>query len=1566
MGQTGAELKSDRPTTNRVSNKCQFSRKSEASLPKGLVGARCIAEISIAGEKCHCLLDTGSQVTTIPKSFYEQHLTRHTINSINDILEVEGANGLSVPYEGYIEVDITFPEEFLGVSVQVPTIALVVPNVKPSNQSMVLIGTNTLDVLYEQSLKSNSPTYQPSSFGYRVVLSTLETRRRQNTSGILSYVRLKGKAHEVMAAGQTVVVEGFVTVPPGVDKCVVVEHPSNSSLPGGVFVKRCLLTLPKTLPYHLPVVLTNETEHDIAIPSRCTVAELHVVESLLPPQNSPSDDKPLPVKELDFTLNFGESQLPQEWKDGITKKLREMPEVFSQHDLDFGHTQKVKHRIQMNDETPFKHRARPIHPQDIEAVRKHLRDLLSSGVIQESQSPFSSPIVVVRKKNGDVRLCIDYRKLNLQTVKDAYALPNLEETFSALTGSRWFSVLDLKSGYYQIEVEESDKPKTAFVCPLGFWEFNRMPQGVTNAPSTFQRLMEKCMGDINLKEVLVFLDDLIIFSDTLEEHERRLLNVLSRLKEYGLKLSLEKCKFCQTSVRYLGHIVSERGVETDPEKIQALKTWPSPKNLKELRSFLGFSGYYRRFIKDYSRIVKSLNDLTSGYPPLRKGGKKTDKKGPYYHPKDPFGDRWTPLCEEAFQSVIEKLTTAPVLGFADTKLPYFLHTDASTKGLGAALYQNQGGQMRAIAFASRGLSYSESRYPAHKLEFLALKWAVTEKFSDYLYGSQFTVVTDSNPLTHILTTARLDATSYRWLAALSTFSFKLQYRAGKLNIDADGLSRRPQEPFPENPMSQKERERIGQFIQHHLTKAEDSVSATDEVVQAICEKHLVRQSADFGPGIAFISSLSLCSDSVPDCYEQEGSSDGSSVLHHLSKDLGDKQRANPVLREVMSHLELGEKPPPTVRKELPGLLYFLREWNRLELKDGVLYRRRKDKDSIIYQLVLPEELRSSVMSSLHDSMGHMGMERTLDLVRARFYWPKMAADVEQKIRTCGRCVRRKSPPQKAAPLVNIQATRPLQLVCMDFLSLEPDRSNTRDILVITDFFTKYAVAVPTPNQKARTVAKCLWENFIVHYGFPERLHSDQGPDFESRTIKELCEISGIQKIRTTPYHPRGNPVERFNRTLLDMLGTLEEKDKSRWRDFVKPLVHAYNCTKHEVTGFTPYELMFGRQPRLPVDLAFGLPYQDTPHTSHSEYVKHLKSHLEESYSLASHRALKSGERNKIRFDKLVTNSSLEVHDRVLVRNVRLRGKHKLADKWESEVYVVVKRAGDLPVYTVRPETRDGPLRTLHRDLLLPCGFLPASEVSSPIVTNPTSKPRTRRSPGIEPSDDDSSFSDPENEYPDGRYDALPVIETVQFSSVHDICRSKGASDVSLNTDSTNLKLSDGNTAQANPVDDSHVDAPDEYLPVDTPADNLPVDPPGVPETSKIPNKDHTESEKNLTVPRNEVTNVAEIQDAPVKGREQQPEIEEEQNLSIPLRRSSRQRGEPERLTYFQRGNPLSYVVQSLFQGLSTAFVNSLNGVENPDVLSNLPDASPNVVTTQPHRACKGACMISGGGKCNPG
>lgn len=276
-----------------------------------------------------------------------------------------------------------------------------------------------------------------------------------------------------------------------------------SILPGGLCVSNCLLILPDHAPYKVPVVITNESEQDLYIPPLSVIAELGTYHCVLSPHQVKGYLSEPALTVLNF--DFGDSPIPSEWKERITRRLSDMSEVFSHHDLDFGCTSKVKHHITLHDGTPFKHRARPIHPNDIEAVRRHLSELLEAGVIRESTSPFSSPIVVVRKKNGDIRLCIDYRKLNLQTIKDAYALPKLEESFMALTGSKWFSVLDLKSGYYQIEMHEADKPKTAFVTPLGFWEFNRMPQGVTNAPSTFQRLMERCMGDLPLWKCWCFV-----------------------------------------------------------------------------------------------------------------------------------------------------------------------------------------------------------------------------------------------------------------------------------------------------------------------------------------------------------------------------------------------------------------------------------------------------------------------------------------------------------------------------------------------------------------------------------------------------------------------------------------------------------------------------------------------------------------------------------------------------------------------------------------------------------------------------------------------------------------------------------------------------------------------------------------------------------------------------------------------------------------------------------------------------------------------------------------------------
>ena len=597
-GRLGAEDDEHSPTAKWVQLKELKAPDLHTRLPNRLVGDKVTAHVKLSGHPTPCLFDSGSQVTTIPLSFHTQFLADQPIKPLT-LLEIEGANGQEVPYLGYVEVCVTFPSEFVGKEVDVSTLALVVPNHGGHTDQQVLIGTNTLDILYcDYCLHHLS--FVPARPGYRAVLKIMELRHKNSQDGTLGLVKLHGQTPEVIPAYSSVVLQGIVTNR-GIhsEKWALQEAPSVSSLPCGVLVPSCLITLPSKPFTRLPVVLQNETAHDVIIPPKTVLAELSTVQTIInqhsvTPSISPQPDTPQPPLKpsSNLSFDFGDSPLSPDWKERIITQLNSLPEVFAQHDLDFGHTDKVKHQIKLSDPTPFKQRARPIHPQDVDAVRKHLQELLEAGIIRESESPFSSPIVVIRKKNGSVRLCIDYRKLNWQTIKDAYALPNVEEAFRALAGSQWFSVLDLKSGYYQIEMSDTDKEKTAFVCPLGFWEWNRMPQGITNAPSTFQRLMERCMGDLNLKEVLVFIDDIIIFSNTREEHEQRLFKVLQRLKEYGLKLSLEKCKFFQSSVRYLGHIVSANGVETDPAKIEALKTWPQPKTLKELRSFLGFSGYF--------------------------------------------------------------------------------------------------------------------------------------------------------------------------------------------------------------------------------------------------------------------------------------------------------------------------------------------------------------------------------------------------------------------------------------------------------------------------------------------------------------------------------------------------------------------------------------------------------------------------------------------------------------------------------------------------------------------------------------------------------------------------------------------------------------------------------------------------------------------------------------------------------------------------------------------------------------------------------------------------------------
>ena len=324
---------------------------------------------------------------------------------------------------------------------------------------------------------------------------------------------------------------------------------------------------------------------------------------------SPEKEKLL-FKRIDLT---GISQWEPTEQEEVRELFREYGRLFALDDLDLAHTSVVKHKIKLNDYTLFKERYRRIPPHQYDEVRRHLKEMLEIGAIRKSNSPWASAVVLVRKKDGSLRFCIDLHKLNARTIKDAYSLPRIDETLDCLGGSVIFTSLDLKSGYWQVEMEEMSKQLTAFTMgPLGFYECERMLFSLTNAPATFQRLIESCLGDLHLNWCIIYLDDIIVFSKMPKEHIERLLGVFNKLVQAGLKLKPKKCEFFKSRISYLGYIVSSSGIETDPRKVEVVKTWAIPKTVTEVRSFLGFTNYYRRFIKNYAKVARPLNALISG------------------------------------------------------------------------------------------------------------------------------------------------------------------------------------------------------------------------------------------------------------------------------------------------------------------------------------------------------------------------------------------------------------------------------------------------------------------------------------------------------------------------------------------------------------------------------------------------------------------------------------------------------------------------------------------------------------------------------------------------------------------------------------------------------------------------------------------------------------------------------------------------------------------------------------------------------------------------------------------
>ena len=774
-----------------------------------------------------------------------------------------------------------------------------------------------------------------------------------------------------------------------------------------------------------------------------------------------------------------------------------------------------------------------------------------------------------------------------------------------------------------------DKEKTAFCTSERLFKFNVMPFGLCNAPATFQRLMDLVLCGLQWSECLVYMDDVIVLGATFEDHMRALQAVLERVRKAGLKLKPAKCAFFQKEVAYLGHVISDEGIATDPRKTDRVSTWPIPTSVREVQQFLGLANYYRRFIQDFACIASPLHKLTERSAEFK----------------------WTNECQDAFNELRRRLTTAPILIHPDFSKTFILDTDASDQGIGAVLSQaGPDGTEHVIAYASRLLSKSERRYCVTRRELLAVVF-FTNHFRPYLLGKQFVLRTDHGSLVWLQNFKEPEGQLARWLEKLQEYHFLIRHRQGKKHCNADALSRIPCQQC--GRQSHRDCEEI-QALQTTTTKDK-----------------------------------------------------GQFLARKGSEDLRKAQLEDHSVGTVLRAKEKNSRPlPEEIKSGSIETRKLFQIWDQLVIKDELLCRQFETPDgsSSHLQLVVPRTLRKEILEEIHGGAtgGHLGEEKTLKRLKERYYWPGHWTDVQTWCKKCHACAARKMPtPRRRASLQNIIAGHPMQLVAADIMGPLPESdSGNKYVLVAGDYFTRWMEAYPIPNQEATTVAKKLVDNMFCRFSTPEQLHSDQGRQFEAMVLQEICKILHIKKTRTTPYHPQGDGlVERFNRTLQSMIAAslAERSDQSSWEDCLPKVCLAYNTSVHPTTGYTPFFLMFGRQARLPIDVMYGLPVEEE--SSVSQYAAKVQEELRNAFEVVQKRMPGKLKREKELYDRKIHGEPFQEKSLVWLHSpvVKPGSSKKFRLPW-SGPYRVVKKLSDV-TYRIQDLRNKKTRKVVHFDRL---------------------------------------------------------------------------------------------------------------------------------------------------------------------------------------------------------------------------------------------------------------------------
>lgn len=932
--------------------------------------------------------------------------------------------------------------------------------------------------------------------------------------------------------------------------------------------------------------------------------------------------------------------------------------------------------IQLQDTSPVYIKNYRLPQTHTEEINNQVKGLLRDGIIEPSISPYNAPLLLVPKKGQtDLkkwRLVVDFRKLNDKIVNDKFPLTRLDDILDKLGRAKYFSTLDMTSSFHQIELDHDSRPYTAFSTPNGHYQYTRLPFGLKISSNSFQRMLTIALSGLE-SEAFLYVDDIIVFGCSLKHHNDNLLKVFERLTKYNLKLNAGKCCFLKPEVVYLGHLITANGIKPDPGKFETISKYPVPKNTDEVRRFVAFCNYYRRFIKDFAQIANCLNGL------LKKKAKFN----------------WTEQCQSAFETMKTKLISPPILQYPDFSKTFVLTTDASDFALGAILSQGIIGEDLPISFASRSLTKYERNKSVIEKELLGIYWGI-EFFRPYLYGRKFTVVTDHRPLIALFSHRNPSSKLTRIRLDLSDYDFEIVYKKGSNNTNADALSRIKIDSATlktmipsENDESLKKTLIVTRGMINEQRKEVVANEAKDNISQSEPDQLHVWDCVSIND-VKRARKLKFIFEKRPDKNNED-----SKIYYVVENDKRMNETRvrcsdNPIylnnlLEKLSSYLEKTKYKEFALARDdaifdKMSADEFKRKYNEIN--------RSKNRNVIIMlykkpQNVTDDDRKMELIKLFHNTPqgGHFGVRKTLLKIKQRFIWKNMFKMVKEFVSKCDLCQRNKLVKHTKEPLkITDTPSQSFSTLVIDTVGPLRPTNNFRYILTMQCELTKYVVACPIETKEAKSIAKALTENVILRYGLFNVLKSDRGTEFTNELMKEICKLLRIEQRFSTPYHHETlGTVERNHRVLNEYFLSFVENNS--WDEWVPYYVFAYNITPHVDTEYSPFELVFGKLPGLPGDEVINHPKV----YNFENYANELKARMK--YSLENARRLLESvkENREIESRKKTNNIELTIGDLVLIKvgnrtksEPPYHGPYKIVDI--EDLNVLVKIKGNIKAY----------------------------------------------------------------------------------------------------------------------------------------------------------------------------------------------------------------------------------------------------------------------------------------------